>query len=185
MAACEFITNGRLLECKNYTGGLVNAYFAPWSNIGATVTDDELTSLGTLDEVFKFELKNTGNTYVETETASRDNGTIFYDSQLNLVLTGLTAALVNQAKLLSRDRMLIFLEDNNGRYHAIGLKNGADKTTGTRELGGALGDFYGLKMTLQALEPETAPILSDSAITSLLALVSDEYVNGDVTPPSV
>ena len=114
---------------------------------------------------------------VETETASRDNGTIFYDSQLQLVLTGLTAALVNQAKLLSRNRMLIFLEDNNGRYHAIGLKNGADKTTGTRELGGALGDFYGLKMSLQALEPETSPILSNSAVTSLLALVSDEYVN--------
>lgn len=177
MAACEFITNGRLLECKNYTGGLVNAYFAPFSDIGATVVNSELTGLGTLDEVFKFELKNTGNTYVETETASRDNGTIFYDSQLSLVLTGLTAALVNQAKLLSRDRMLIFLEDNNGRYHAIGLKNGADKTTGTRELGGALGDFYGLKMTLQALEPETAPILSGSAVTSLLELVSDQYVN--------
>jgi hypothetical protein len=184
MAACEFITNGRLLECKNYTGGLVNAFFAPFSDIGATVVNSELTGLGTLDEVFKFELKNTGNTYIETETASRDNGTIFYDSQLSLVLTGLTAALVNQAKLLSRDRMLIFLQDNNNRYHAIGLKNGADKTTGTRELGGALGDFYGLKMTLQALEPETAPILSDAAISSLLALVSDEYVNsGDV--PSV
>lgn len=175
--ACEFIDSGRLLECKNYTGGLVNAYFAPWSNIGATVVSSELTGLGDLAEVFKFELKNTGNTYVETETASRDNGTIFYDSQLNLVLTGLTAPLVNQAKLLSRDRMLIFLEDNNGKIHAIGLKNGADKTTGTRELGGALGDFYGLKMTLQALEPETAPILSSSAVTSLLALVSTDFVN--------
>jgi hypothetical protein len=177
MAACEFISNGRLLECKNFTGGLVNAYFAQFSDIGETVVNSELTGLGTLDEVFKFELKNTGNTYVETETASRDNGTIFYDSQLNLMLTGLTAALVNQAKLLSRDRMLIFLEDNNGTFHAIGLKNGVDKTTGTRELGGALGDFYGLKMTLQALEPETAPILSGAAVTSLLNMVSDQYVN--------
>ncbi len=183
--ACDFIDSGRLLECKNYTGGLVNAYFAPFATIGATVVDSELTGLGTLSEVFKFELKNTGNTYIETETASRDNGTIFYDSQLSLVLTGLTATLVDQAKLLSRDRMLIFLEDNNGKIHAIGLKNGADKTTGTRELGGALGDFYGLKMTMQALEPETAPILSDSAVTSLFALVSDSYVNGNTPPPSV
>ena len=94
-----------------------------------------------------------------------------------MVLTGLTAPLVNQAKLLSRDRMLLFLEDNNGKIHAVGLKRGVDKTTGTRELGGALGDFYGLKMTLQAMEPETAPILSTSAVTSLLAIVSTVYVN--------
>ena len=177
MAACEFIDSGRLLECKNYTGGLVNAYFAQWSPIGATVVNSELTGIGTLDEVFKFQLKNVGNTYIETETASRDNGTIFYDSQLQLILTGLTAPLVNQAKLLSRDRMLIFLEDNNGKFHAIGLKRGVDKTTGTRELGGGLGDFYGLKMTLQAMEPETAPILSSTAVTSLLAIVSAVYVN--------
>jgi hypothetical protein len=185
MAACDFIDSGRLLECKNFTGGLVNAYLAQFAPIGATVVNSELTGLGTLDEVFKFELKNTANTYIETETASRDNGTIFYDSQLSLMLTGLSSELLNQAKLLSRDRMLIFLEDNNGLFHAIGLKNGVDKTTGTRELGGALGDFYGLKLTLQALEPDTAPILSTSAVSSLMLLVSNQYVNGNTTPPSV
>lgn len=175
--ACDFIDSGRLLECKNFTGGLRNAYIAPFADYGFVVTATELTSIGTLDEVFKFELKNTGNTYVETETASRDNGTIFYDGAINLVLTGLTAPLLNQAKLLSRDRFNLFLEDNNGKIHAIGITNGVDKTTGTRELGGALGDFYGLKMTLQSLEPETAPLLSSSAVTSLKAIISTVYVN--------
>lgn len=177
MPACDFITSGRLLECKNYTSGLKNAYMAQFDDFGFTVANSELTSIGSLAEVFKFELKNTGNTYVETETASRDNGTIFYDSAINLVLTGLTAELVNQAKLLSRDRFVLFLEDNNGTIHAVGITNGVDKTTGTREVNGNLGDFYGLKMTLQALEPQTAPILSASAKTSLLAIVSTDYVN--------
>lgn len=175
--ACDFIISGRLLECKNFTGGLKNAYFAPWKNIGATVVASELTGIGTLATVYKFELKNTGNVPTETETASRDNGTIFYDSAIALVLTGLTAPLVNQAKLLSRDRMLLFIEDNNGLIHAFGLVNGVDKTTGTREIAGDLGGFYGLKMNFQALEPDTAPILSASAKTSLLAIVSVEYVN--------
>jgi len=175
--ACEFIDSGRLLECKNFTGGLRNAYLAPWANYAFVVTASELTDLGTLTEVFKFELKNTGNVPTETETASRDNGTIFYDSSIELVLTGLTAPLVNQAKLLSRDRMVMFLEDNNGKVHCFGITNGVDKTTGTRELGGALGDFYGLKMTFQALEPDAAPILSSAAVTDLLAIVSPDYVN--------
>jgi hypothetical protein len=176
--ACDFITSGRLLECKSYTGGLKNAYFAPWLDYGFGVTNSELTSIGTLAEVFKFELKNTGNVPTETETASRDNGTIFYDASIELVLTGLSAPLVNQAKLLSRDRMVLFLEDNNGLVHCFGIVNGVDKTTGTREIAGDLGGFYGLKMTFQSLEPDTAPILSSSAKTSLLAVVADEYVNG-------
>ena len=175
--ACDFIISGRLLECKNYTGGLKNAYLAPWEDYGFTVTSSELTSIGTLAEVFKFELKNTGNIPTETETASRDNGSIFYDATIELVLTGLSAPLVNQAKLLSRDRMVMFLEDNNGLVHCFGIENGVDKTTGTREIAGDLGGFYGLKMTFQSLEPDTAPILSSSAKTSLLAIVSPDYVN--------
>lgn len=175
--ACDFIINGRLLECKNFTGGLKNAYFAPWADYGFTITASELTSIGTLAETFKFELKNTGNVPTETETASRDNGTIFYDASIELVLTGLSAPLVDQAKLLSRDRMNLFLEDNNGLVHAFGITNGVDKTTGTREIAGDLGGFYGLRMTFQSLEPDTAPILSPSAKASLLVTVSEEYVN--------
>lgn len=175
--ACDFITSGRLLECKNFSGGLKNAYFAPFADYAFTTTSSELTSIGTLDEVFKFELKNTGNVPAETETASRDNGTIFYDATIELVLTGLSAPLVNQAKLLSRDRMVLFLEDNNGLVHCFGIANGVDKTTGTREIAGDLGGFYGLKMTFQSLEPDAAPILSSSAKTSLLAIVSTVYVN--------
>lgn len=182
MATCDFIDSGRLLECKSFTGGLRNAYFAPWADYEFVVTDSELTSLGTLDEVFKFELKNTGNVPTETETASRDNGTIFYDSAIALVLTGLSAPLVNQAKLLSRDRMVLFLEDNNGLIHCFGIFNGVDKTTGTREIAGDLGGFYGLKMNFQSLEPDTAPILSDSAKSSLLSIVSNDYVNSGEVP---
>lgn len=175
--ACEFITSGRLLECVNNTSGLRNAYFAKWLDYDFVVTASELTSIGTLAEVFKFELKNVGNIPLETETSSVDNGTVFYDAKIDLVLTGLTAPLVNQAKLLSRDRSVIFLEDNNGKFHLFGISNGANKTTGSREIAGDLGGFYGLKMSFQTLEPDTAPILSSSAVTSLLAIVSAVYVN--------
>lgn len=175
--ACEFITNGRLLECKNFTAGLVNAYVAKFANIAPTVVADEMTGLGTLAEVFKFELKNTGNVPTETLTSSRENGTTFYDISVELAMTGLSAPLINQAKLLTRDRFLLFLEDNNGLVHCFGLKNGIDKTGGVREIAGDLGGFYGLKMTLTGQEPQPAPILSSSAKTSLLALVSANYVN--------
>jgi hypothetical protein len=175
--ACDFITSGRLLECINNTSGLRNAYFAKWLDYGFTVTNSEMTGLGDLDEVFKFELKNVGNIPLETETSSVDNGTVFYDAKIDLVLTGLTAPLVNQAKLLSRDRSVIFIEDNNGKFHCFGIANGANKTTGTREIAGDLGGFYGLKMSFQTLEPDTAPILDSATVTSLLAIVSDVYVN--------
>ena len=57
--ACDFITSGRLLECINNTSGLRNAYFAKWLDYDFVVTASELTSIGTLAAVFKFELKST------------------------------------------------------------------------------------------------------------------------------
>jgi hypothetical protein len=175
--ACEFITSGRLLECINNASGVRNAYFAKWADYDFTIGNSAMSGIGTLDEVFRFELKNVGNIPMETETSSVDNGTVFYDAKIDLVLTGLTAPLINQAKLLSRERCIIFIEDNNGKFHCFGVKNGANKTTGTREIGGDLGGFYGLKMSFQTLEPETAPMLESATITSLLAIVSNVYVN--------
>jgi len=175
--ACEFINSGRLLECINNTSGITNAYFADWENYAMVATASELTSIGTLAEVFKFELKNTGNIPMETETNSIDAGTVFYDGKIDLVLIGLTAPLLNQAKLLGRGRILIFLEDNNDKIHCFGIKAGAHKTGGTREIAGDLGGFYGLKMSFQTLEKDTAPILSPSAATSLKAIASSTYVN--------
>jgi hypothetical protein len=175
--ACEFITNGRILECKNFTAGVVDAYIAKYQKINPTIVADEMTGLGTLTEVFRFELKNTGNVPTETLTSSRENGTTFYDISVELVMTGLSAPLINQAKLLTRDRFLLFIEDNNGLIHCFGLKNGMDKTAGVREIAGDLGGFYGLKMTITGQEPQPAPILSTLAATSLKALVSANYVN--------
>lgn len=73
--ACDFINSGRLLECINNTSGLRNAYFAKWLDYGfPQLLHQEMTAgLGTLDEVFKFELKNVGNIPLETETSSIDN----------------------------------------------------------------------------------------------------------------
>lgn len=150
---------------------------AEFTDYGMTVANSEITGLGTLAEVFKYELKNTANTFTETETNSRDNGTIVYDQVTEITTTGLTAALVNQAKLLARSTFLLFLEDNNGRIFCSGLYRGVDKTTGTRVTGGNLGDLMGLTMSLQAQEKEPAQFLSTSAVTSFRLLVSDVYVN--------
>jgi hypothetical protein len=175
--ACEFITSGLLLNCVDNASGIRNAYFAPWANYGLVVAANEMSSIGTLSEVFKFELKNTGNIPMETETNSIDAGTRFFDAKIDLVLIGLTAPLLNQAKLLGSGRILIFLEDNNDKIHCFGIKAGAHKTGGSREIAGDLGGFYGLKMSFQTLEKTTASILSTSAATSLKAIASAIYVN--------
>ena len=89
--ACA-VSNGRALPCKSGVGGLKNIYFAPYTTTTADLTDSSGTI--TLDDsvsFYKYEIK--GNSSLETAiNSSRENGTTFYESTLNVTLTFLDVA---------------------------------------------------------------------------------------------
>ena len=55
------ISKGKLLGCKDQRGGVKNLFFANFGDYGFTITAHEVIGLGTLDEVFKYEVKATSN----------------------------------------------------------------------------------------------------------------------------
>ena len=69
------ISAGKLLGCRDQRGGIKNLYFANYDDYGYTIAAQELTALGTLAEVFQYEVKATTNALTETGTSSEDNGT--------------------------------------------------------------------------------------------------------------
>lgn len=152
--ACA-ITNGRSLPCKSAVGGLKNIYFAPYTTTTADLTDSSGTI--TLDDsvsFYKYEIK--GNSSLETAiNSSRENGTTFYESTLNVTLTTLDVATQEQIKLLAHGRPQIVVEDYNGNGFLVGKEHGAEVTGGTVVTGAAMGDLSGFTLTLTA--QETAP----------------------------
>ena len=152
--ACA-VSNGRALPCKSGVGGLKSIYFGPYSDTTAALTDSSGTITLTDTETFyKYEIK--GNSSLETAiNSSRENGTTFYETTLNVTFTFLDVATQEQIKLLAHGRPQIVVEDYNGNGFLVGKDHGAEVTGGTVVTGAAMGDLSGFTLTLTA--QETAP----------------------------
>lgn len=172
---CDF-SKGRKLPCKDQKGGIKNLYFANYDAYGITVASDVVTALGTLAEVFKWEVKGTANTLTETIVGSRDNGTTFFSQVVAATLPFLSPEAQNELTLIAYGRPIVFVEDYNGNIKIVGLENGAELTGGTIVTGGASADLSGFTIELTAEEKRGAPYLNSSMKTALYALVSADYV---------
>ena len=157
--AC-LITKGRGVGCKTAFAGIKNIYIIDYSTVVATLpTPAGTVTLPTDDtaEFFKFEVKG-GQTSLETSvTSSRENGTTFYESTLNITFQVLDVATQEEIKLLNRGRAQYVVElYPNGagvtKYLLVGKDNGAEITGGTIVSGAAAGDLQGFTLTAVATE---------------------------------
>ena len=149
------VTNGRELPCKSGVGGLKSVFFGPYSTVTAALTDSSGTiTLNDSETFYEYHIK--GNSSLETAiNSSRENGTTFYESTLNLTFTFLDVATQEQIKLLAHSRPQIVVQDYNGNYFLVGKDHGCEVTGGTVVTGAAMGDLSGFTLTFTA--QETAP----------------------------
>ena len=153
--ACA-VTNGRSLPCKSGVGGIKFVFIAPYTTTTRDLvvdTDGDVTLDGSVN-FFRYDVK--GNSSLETAiNSSRENGTTFYESTLNLTLTFLDKATQEQIKLLAHGRPQIVVQDYNGNNFLVGKEHGVEVTGGTVVTGAAMGDLSGFTLTMTA--QETAP----------------------------
>jgi hypothetical protein len=162
--ACD-ITLGRLEPCKNAVGGLTAAYFVNFGDAtgytyNATDTD-AIDSVSGTPTAYKYDLRGT-NSFDQTITSSRENGTTFFDQSLKLQLKNLTPAMHKQVKLLSYGRPQVIVEDNNGNLFYCGLEHGMEVTGGTIVTGAAMGDLSGYTLELKGMERIPANFILDT-----------------------
>lgn len=161
--ACEVISHGRKEDCSNSIGGLKAIYIINDGTFGAVTTANfgsgDLTDQFTLvplapatSTIYKFELKG-ANTFDQTITTSRENGTTFVEQTLVFTIKGLDPVYTKQMKLLAWGRPRVIIQTNANKFFLAGLENGMDVTTGTVVNGTAFGDLSGYTMTLQGMEP--------------------------------
>lgn len=180
--SCDFITKGKRVGCIGAQGGVKNFYFALFSDYGITATNQVVSSLGTLENVYKYEVTGSVHGLVETGTYDWNNGTLFFTQVANATFPVLEEELQNEVFLLMRNRLLVFVEDYNGNIKLAGMNNGAKATNGSAATGQAAADLNGYTIEITGEEKEMAPFLNDAAKTALTAAVVNSYI-GD--SPSV
>jgi hypothetical protein len=171
-AACN-LSRGRQEVCKESIGGLAGVYFLNFTTGSFTKNGDgEVTALPSGSTVYYYELKGNNNTYTETVNSSRDNGTTFFSQELSITLKKLTNEMTTQLKLMAYSRPKIIVWTKNGEALLVGEVQGADLTTGTINVGGALGDLYGYTAGFTGEEKLPAAFLSGSTQSNPFAGLS-------------
>ena len=157
--ACA-IQKGRGVGCKTAFAGIKNIYILDYGTDVANATP----SSGTVDlasisaaEFFKFEVKGGQSSLETVVNSSRENGTTFYESTLNVTFQTLDVATQEEIKLLNRGRAhyVVELYPNGAgvtKYLLVGKDNGAEITGGTIVTGAAAGDLQGFTITAVATE---------------------------------
>ena len=180
--ACDLSKGRTTLPCKDEVGGIKAIYV---TNYGEYVFNGSSTAAGhiiatlpasiTSSNTFKFELKNSGNTFTQDITSSRDAGTTLFTQTLNFVLPKLSSELEFQIKMLAYGRPQIFVEAMNGTILLMGEKYGCE-VTGKSEILGTMDAMNGYSMVAVATEANPVWFLSASASTSLKAVASTASV---------
>ena len=153
--ACD-LTHGRLEVCKEFVGGIKAVYFIPYGVLGAitygtTDASDKISTIAGTMSLYKYELKG-ANSFEQTITSSRENGTTFVEQTLTFTIKGLDASTTKQMKLLAWGRPHVVIKTNANNFFLAGLEHGLDVTTGLIANGTAMGDLNGYTLTLVGQE---------------------------------
>lgn len=174
--ACD-LTTGRSLACKSELGGL-KRFYATTDALGAitySVTageEDSITTFAGAPEFMQYDLTGNTNTFVQTPTVSRDNGTLYFDQVLSVTLAKMTRTAHKELVLLMQSYPTIVVEDYNGNLFTMGLANQCSATGGSIVTGGARADLSGYTLTFQAEEPKPANFLDTSDLTDTTATIA-------------
>ena len=177
MATCD-ITSGFTLGCRDNIGGITNLYILSGSVDSVTDASEGLIqTISGSGTFYKFELFRQTSDFTETITSTPENGTVFYQQDVNCVFFKLQSATRNQVKVLAQNPNLkVIVETNNGtvdgvgRYWYLGEDRGLQLLSGTGQTGTAFGDLSGYTLTFTGQEPNPSSEISGSAGTLASAL---------------
>ena len=178
--SCD-IANGVAEPCKSVVGGLDAIYIINYGDYAATdltydVTNtDMINDINSVSNVYKFELKG-ANSFEQTITSSRDNGTTYVEQTLTCVLKQQSAAKHKLVKLLAYGRPHVIIRSRAGQYFLAGLERGMDLTTGAISNGTAMGDMNGYTLTFVGQENIPANFLNCSTEAGLVTVLSNATI---------
>lgn len=160
--ACA-LTRGRLLDCKDSIGGIKSVSFTQHSTLGTvTETSGEVTAVSGGFTSYQYDCPaHTGNL---TDNIQSDPlaGTIFFEQVLNITLHKLTKEDRSELLLLAKNRLAIFVLDNNNNIFLMGAEDGCHLTGGTIVTGTGKGDLNGYTLEFKAEEPEATKMVAFS-----------------------
>ena len=164
------LTQNYLVDCKDAVGGITEVYFMASADVTSyTEASGVITALvkASGKKFFKYQLVKETSSLVENITPSVENGTLFTEQVLTIILNKLQVNTRNEIMLLAKNLLVAVVKDSNDKYWYLGAKRGIDMTPSTGQTGTAFGDRSGYSLVFTGKEPDMAQEVS-SGVAAVL-----------------
>jgi len=152
-----------------------------------TETSGEISAVtlsGASWTLFQYDLPANTSRIQNQMQINKENGSIYYNQLLDLILHKISATDRTELKNLVKNRLIIFGEDLNSNIIMLGIKQGMEVAGGNLlDTGQAKGDLSGHTLQFMGEEPEPAALVSITGST-LESTVEALAMNITVTVPS-
>lgn len=162
------LNTGYSLGCRDNIGGIQKAYIRNWSagtsyTYDATGTITGSTGAYSATSWYTFEVRpETGSFNPGNGQHNLENGTNFWEQQLDLTLHKYQASIRTLLYAVAQTEMEILVLTQNNQYILMGEQNGANLTASQASVGKAYGDLNGVTFTMIAKEPSTARVVDST-----------------------
>ena len=156
--------------CTNGKGGIKSVLFFPVANYsGATLTANEITAITVTGETFHYKLKSNLSSYTAPIQRSEENGTLWYEQALSIVLNSDTKELRSAIHLLAQNELACMVEKANGTYVMLGYEEGMKVADGNEYTSGvAKSDRNGHLISLVSQENNEVPDVDATVAATLI-----------------
>ena len=171
MSLCDMTAGYNDRVCTNGKGGIKSVLIFPVSNIiNSAVVSNQITTLTVSGETFRYKLKSNLSSYTAPVKVNKDNGTLFYEESLSMILASDTKELRAQLHLLAQNLVVALVENADGTIVALGFGEGLQVADANEYTSGVLkGDRKGHVIVLNGMENDEVPDVDPGVYASLLA----------------
>jgi hypothetical protein len=165
------LNKGYSLSCRDSIGGIQAAFIGNFETdqLYTLDADNNITGLtGTTQSTYHaFEQEVETGEFNQEGQYSTENGTVFFEQELTLMLHKNDADLRNLLLVLSQANLSVIVKDQRGEYWLMGFQNGVRAISGSQNAGKEFGDMNGVVITLQGKEPEPAHRIDDITVFNI------------------
>jgi len=168
--ACEMTNGYNDRTCTNGKGGIKSVLLFPVSAATSTVVDNVVTVLTVTGETFLYKLKSNLSSYAAPIKVNKDNGTLWYEQTLTMILASDSKDLRSQIHLLAQNEIVALVEKADGTIVALGLDEGVQVNDGGEYTSGTVkSDRNGHTIVLFGMENNEVPDVDGTVYATLLA----------------
>jgi hypothetical protein len=166
--ACA-LTQGYVAGCRDSNGGIKKFYIAEWTSAWAyTIASGAVTVSTSGAPTFRsYEQEVESGMFEESIQTNRQNGTLFYEQDITMILLKMQATLRNEIYLVAQNKLFVIARDENDKYWLIGRQRGAMLDPSKAGTGTARGDRNGYELKFKGKEALPAEEISATVVTAL------------------